>query len=346
MISRTSSYNSGTIDLKVGSGGKASQRFIKEHIIERFGNPILNSLEDGSYIPYNGNDLIVTTDSFIIDPPIFPGGDIGKLCITGTINDLVASGAKPLYIALSLIMSEGFLIESIEVVLDSISCAVEDSDVVIVAGDTKVIDKRSFTGIIITTTGIGVPTRPKFSYALDNAKPLDNIIITGTIGDHGLSLLSFREGLGFEQRVQSDCAALDKLLLPLIQRFEGIHCMRDPTRGGVFNVLCDIVEKSSIFVVLDEESLPIQMEVQMGCEMLGIDPLLLPNEGKMVLIVSPEESHAILGALRQSPLGARSAIIGQLFECPSGKEGYVAVKEKNALKVRVRPEGDILPRLC
>lgn len=334
-----------TVALTVGDGSAATLRFIKQHILTRFNNPILGKLDDASKVELPIAVCTITTDSFSVDPPIFPGGNIGKLAVAGTINDLVASGARPRYLTLSLVIPEGFRYDQLEVILDSVEEAIQRSSVQIIAGDTKLLEKKSRSGILINTTGVGIPVDLNRSFSLANAQPGDAIIITGTIGDHGLAILSFREGLGFEQRLQSDCALLDDLILPLLTRFPSIRGMRDPTRGGVLNVLFDIAEAAQVRVVLEVASLPIREEVRMGCEMLGIDPLLLVNEGKMILLADREEADQIVATLRTHPLGVQSTIIGEVS--PSGPgNSEVVFQEGGIFKAKVRPEGEGIPRLC
>lgn len=337
--------NDNTVPLTVGDGSAATLRFIKQHILTRFNNPILGKLDDASKVELPTIVCTITTDSFIVDPPIFPGGNIGKLAVAGTINDLVASGAKPCYLTLSLMITEGFYYDQLEVILDSVEEATLRSSIQVIAGDTKLLDKKSRPGILINTTGVGIPIDLNRHFSLTNAQPGDVVIITGTIGDHGLAILSFREGLGFEQRVQSDCALLDDLILPLLNRFPSIRGMRDPTRGGVLNVLFDIAEAAQVRVVLDVASLPIREEVRMGCEMLGIDPLLLVNEGKMILLAGREEADQIIATLRAHPLGAQSVIIGKISPSSFGN-GEVVFQEAGIFKSNVRPEGEGIPRLC
>jgi hydrogenase expression/formation protein HypE len=334
-----------TVPLTIGDGSAATLRFIKQHILTRFNNPILDKLDDASKVELPTTVCMITTDSFIVDPPIFPGGDIGKLAVAGTINDLVASGTRPRYLTLSLMITEGFHYDQLEVILDSVEEATQRSSILVIAGDTKLLDKKSRPGILINTTGVGIPVDLNRRFSLASAQPGDMIIITGTIGDHGLAILSFREGLGFEQRVQSDCALLDSLILPLLNRFPSIRGMRDPTRGGVLNVLFDIAEAAQVRVVLDVASLPIREEVRMGCEMLGIDPLLLVNEGKMILLAAREEADQIVATLRAHPLGVQSAIIGEVLPSRSGK-CEVVFQEMGILKSEVRREGEGIPRLC
>lgn len=333
------------VKLTHGDGSLATLRLIKEKIVSRFNNPILSSLEDGCQIDTRSSKIIVSSDSYIVDPIIFPGGDIGKLSITGTVNDLLASGAIPQYITLNLILSEGLEMAIVDRILDSIKMTADSAGVNIVAGDTKVLNANSQIEIIISTTGFGIPAREGVDYAVSKAEIGDDIIVTGTIGDHSLTILSMREGLGYEQRISSDCAALDRLIIPLFNDFTGIRCMRDPTRGGLTGVLCDIAESSSVDLHIDENKIPIKHEVQYGCEMLGIDPLGLVNEGKMVIVVDPSQSNSILNVLRKDVLGIDSVVIGKLHK-KKDPIACVILKNGRTSKLLQRPEGASIPRLC
>lgn len=337
--------NNSTIQLSHGEGGLATSRLIQKEIISRFGNPILDKLEDGCLIPVEGNQVVVSTDSFIVDPIIFPGGDIGKLSIAGTVNDIVASGAVPKYLTFSLILGVGLEISTFRQILDSAKVTADLANVKIVAGDTKVLKLSNQFKVIINTTGVGFLLKKDSDYSISNVKEGDDIIVTGNIGDHSLAVLSLREGLGFEQRVISDCASLDKLILPLIEKYDGIRSMRDPTRGGIAGVLIDIAEAANVDLHIEEKKIPVQHEVQFGCEMLGIDPLRLVNEGKMVVVADPEQSDEILEALSQNELGKQSKIIGKVRKAKN-KLGRVIINNGKTNKLLTRLEGEPIPRLC
>lgn len=334
-----------TVALNVGDGAAATRKFIHRQIISRFGNPLLNQMEDSTHLLLNDNRLVVTTDSYVVNPPIFPGGNIGKLAVTGTVNDLVASGARPLFLTFGLILEEGFPYSDLEVILDAMQVAVQESEIKLVAGDTKVVERGACSSLAINTTGLGVPVNPANDYALTRAQTGDHILITGMVGNHSLAVLSLREGLGFELRVKSDCAALDKLILPLLEEFNSIHCLRDLTRGGLINALVDLAEASASRVILDVASVPVQTEVTMGCEMLGIDPLSMVNEGKMILVVDPMESAQVLHRLQIHHLGVHSAIIGHIAPSPKDAGELIMIK-KGVQKLVDRPIGEAIPRLC
>jgi hydrogenase expression/formation protein HypE len=334
-----------TITLAHGDGEAATLRFIRDEILTRFGNPILDMLEDGSWITLDSIHVVVSTDSYIVEPPVFPGGDIGELAVSGTVNDLLASGAVPHYLTFSLILAEGFPLSMLRRILDSVRQTAQSAGIQIVAGDTKVLGKQANVGICINTTGLGLPIRLGKDYAVSNACAGDNIIITGSVGDHGFAVLSAREGLGFEQRIQSDCALLHELMIPLLNTFDGIHSLRDPTRGGLIGVLIDIAESSAVDVFVDEGAIPVKKEVHFGCEMLGLDPLNLVNEGKMVIVVAPGQTNEVIGQLRQHPLGDESAVIGTVQPALSSP-GRLILRKDQVERVVVRPEGQALPRLC
>jgi hydrogenase expression/formation protein HypE len=328
-----------------GDGQGVTLRFIRKEILTRFGNPLLNQLEDGTRIWLGDTRIVVSSDSHIVDPIVFPGGDIGRLAIAGTVNDITACGAVPLYLTLCLILTEGLSLVRIRQILDSAQKCAQEADVQIVAGDTKVLDRIDENGLYINTAGIGIPLRRDRSYSVSEAKPGDCIVVTGTMGDHSLALLSFREGLGFEQRVQSDCAPLNDLVLPLVKEFDGIHCLRDLTRGGLVGALVDVAEASDVDVHIDRNLVPVKREVHFGCEMLGLDPLCLANEGKMLIVVDKEQANCVVSQLRQHPLGIHSQIIGQIQE-PRRAKGCLISKQGRRNRVIPRPEGQAIPRLC
>ncbi len=334
-----------TIQVIDGDGGLAAIRLIRDEILPNFNNPYIKWLEDASRVPWIGEEVVMTSDSFIVFPPIFPGGDIGKLSICGSINDLVASGAVPRFMSFSMILANGLPVETLRQILKSAGETAHQAGIEVICGDTKVLDTGHKDEIIINTTGIGNPLVPPKNFSVRCTKPGDRILVTGTMGEHGLAVLSEREGLGFERRVRSDCAPLHELILPLIQEFPGIHSMRDPTRGGLLNVLIDIAEGSGVDVVVDKTTIPVRHEVNIACEMLGIDPLQLVNEGKMVLSIASEEAQAVLNRLHEHPLGKESAIIGYAQKAGS-EAGRLFLKEDGRRKVTLRPEGNKIPRLC
>ena len=333
------------VTLDYGEGGLKTQEFIYQEILKRFNNPILAQLDDGSVIDINCKKLVITTDSFIVDPPIFPGGNIGKMAVTGTVNDLVACGAKPIYLTLSLIIPEGFSLLNLEIILDSLLEAATLSNTIIVCGDTKVIPQKDSSVLCVNTTGIGEPVNEK-NYSTHNAKPGDKIIVTGEVGNHSLAILSLREGLGYENKIFSDCCSLDDLILPMLNKFNKINCLRDPTRGGLLGVLFDIVENSKINAIIYFDKIPIQYEVAFCCEMLGLDPLSLVNEGKMVIVVDKEQAEDVITELRKNKKGEKAAIIGEIQNTVINNFPHLILqKEKKKLLIN-RPIGRTIPRLC
>ena len=333
----------------VGDGGAATDRFIREEIIERFGNPILNPLEDSNLAPIESSHILVSTDSFVISPLFFPNSNIGALAVSGTVNDLLASGGIPYFLTLSLILSEGFPVGDLRKILDAAKDTADACGVKIIAGDTKTVflGKNSQPTLFINTTGIGVPIiSPEKTFPVSESKAGDHIIITGQIGNHGLAVLSAREGLGFESRVYSDCQPLNNMIIPLIREFKhNIHSMRDPTRGGLAAALVDISQASQLDIFIDYSQIPIQKEVEFGCEMLGIDPLELVNEGKMVIVSNSHFSHEILAFLQLHVPGRESRIIGHL-DIPRSSNCRVVLQKEGKKTVVLKKEGLGIPRLC
>lgn len=338
-----------TVNLALGDGTSATQRFLRDEILARFSSPSLHELEDAAHISLGGVELVLTTDSYVVDPPVFPGGDIGRLAASGTINDLLASGAVPRFMTVGLVLGEGFVRDQLSRILDSLATAAASADVEVVAGDTKVVEQSVHLGICINTTGLGIPLWPGRRYRLTDARPGDRVLVTGTVGDHALAVLSQREGLGFERRVRSDCGPLHELILPLLRAFDGVHALRDPTRGGLSGVLHDLAEATGADVRVDATQIPVRPEVLFGCEMLGLDPIDLSNEGKMVVVVAPSEADAALAVLRRHPLGCEASLIGAICSA-TAHNGQVIVagsaSNGTGLKVLHRLEGKSVPRLC
>jgi hydrogenase expression/formation protein HypE len=333
------------VTLDYGEGGLKTQEFIFQEILKRFNNPILAKLDDGSVIDIHHKKFVITTDSFIVDPPIFPGGNIGKLAVTGTVNDLVACGSKPIYLTLSLIIPEGFSFSNLEIILDSLNETAKLSNIIIVCGDTKVVPQRDSSVLCVNTTGLGEPIN-KNDYSTHNAKPGDKIIITGEVANHSLAILSIREGLGFENKIFSDCSNLDDLILPLLKRFDKINCLRDPTRGGLLGVLFDIIENSKVNAIINFGKIPVQKEVNFGCEMLGLDPLSLVNEGKMVIVVNKEQADDVLIELKKNIKAEKAAIIGEIQETRNVDLPQLILKKDEKNLLLKRPTGRTIPRLC
>ncbi|MFC1874487.1 hydrogenase expression/formation protein HypE [Chloroflexota bacterium] len=325
-----------------GSGGKLSHDLIEKSFVSALGNPILNRLEDSAVLEFGGR-LAFTTDSYVVSPIFFPGGDIGKLSVCGTVNDLSMSGATPLYLSLSLIIEEGLLIADLKKIVASIQRTVTETGVKIVTGDTKVVNKGSADKLFINTSGIGaVPPGVEISVA--NAQPGDKIIVSGTLGDHGIAVLSQREGLKFHVPVPSDCAPLNRLVAEMLEVSANIHCLRDPTRGGLATTLNEFARQSGVGINLNEGSTPVNKAVAGACELLGFDPLYVANEGKLIAVVAPQDADKVLVKMRKNRYGREAAIIGEVVkEHPARVVMKTRLGASRIVDVLV---GELLPRIC
>jgi len=324
-----------------GSGGKLSHDLI-ESFLPDLTNPILNKLDDSAVFEASGR-LAFTTDSYTVNPIFFPGGDIGKLAVCGTVNDLSMSGARPLYLSLSFIIEEGLLVADLKKVLTSIRKAASEAGVTIVTGDTKVVNQGNADKLFINTAGVGtVPEGVNISAS--NAKPGDKIIINGNIGDHGIAVLSQREGLNFKVPIPSDCAPLNRLVEAMLKASNNIHALRDPTRGGLATTLNDFAEQSNVGIIIEEDKIPVDKAVQAACELLGFDPLYVANEGKLVATVNPDEADAVLARMKRNKYGAGATIIGNVV---ADHPGLVVMKTSlGASRIIDMPVGELLPRIC
>ncbi len=339
-------FKHGRIDMNHGAGGRASAQLIEELFARAFDNPALRQGNDGALLEIPaGHRIVMATDAHVITPLFFPGGDIGCLSVHGTINDVAMLGAVPLYLSASFILEEGFALAELERIVDSMAAAAREAGVPIVTGDTKVVEQGKGDGVYISTTGVGaVPPGRDIGGA--NARPGDVLLISGTIGDHGVAVLSRRESLQFETAIVSDSAALHGLVAAMLAAVpEGaVHTMRDPTRGGLASTLNEIARQSSVGMLIDEAHIPIQPQVRAACELLGLDPLTIANEGKLIAIVAPEAADAVLDAMRAHPLGRAAARIGvvqadehrfvQMATCLGGR------------RVVDWLSGEPLPRIC
>ena len=325
-----------------GSGGKLSHDLIEKKLLPHLANPMLNRLDDSAIFEFSGH-LAFTTDSYVVNPIFFPGGDIGKLAICGTVNDLSMNGAKPLYLSLSLILEEGFSLSELDRIVESIKAAVEEAEVRIITGDTKVVNRGQADKLFINTSGIGViPLGIDISGA--NAKAGDKIILSGTIGDHGIAVMCQREGLKFSTPVQSDCAPLNKLVAQMLKSSPRIHCLRDPTRGGLATVLNEFAQQSNVGIVLEEDKIPIKESVKAACELLGFDPIYVANEGKLVAMADSADADKILTQMKQNSYGRDAAIIGEVSNAHPGR---VIMKTKlGPSRVVDMLSGELLPRIC
>lgn len=331
-----------TIVLGHGSGGRLSAELMRSIFLPAFENPVLARLDDQAIVTVNGTRLAFTTDSFVVKPLFFPGGDIGSLAVHGTVNDLAMGGAKPLFLSAAFIIEEGLSITVLRRVVDSLRAAARNAGVEIVTGDTKVVEKGSGDELFINTSGIGLPDDLELS--ADRARPGDKVLLSGSIGEHGIAILAQREGLEFECPVQSDSAPLYGLVADMLKVSREIRCMRDPTRGGVSSTLNEIAEQSRVGIRLEESAIPIREEVRGACEMLGLDPLYVANEGKLIAIVAPEAADAILETMRRHPLGRSARIIGTVVESSSP---IVTIRtELGTSRIVDMLAGDQLPRIC
>jgi len=336
------------ITLAHGSGGKAMRDLIDDIFVGSFDNPILSQLEDQATIPLaqlisQGDRLAFTTDSYVVDPLFFPGSNIGELAINGTVNDLAVSGAKPLYLTCSMIMEEGLPIKTLRQVVLSMKTAADAAGVQVVTGDTKVVHRGSADKLFINTAGIGV-IREGVSISAHHIQPGDAVIINGKLGDHGAAILIARGELALSTDINSDCQPLNGLVDAILEVSPQIHAMRDATRGGVATVLNEFAQSSEVGIRLDEASIPIREEVNGVCEILGLDPLYLANEGKLVVIVPRSHAESVLSVMKSHPAGEDSCIVGEVIDSPPGV--VLLQTAFGAERIVDMLVGDQLPRIC
>ncbi|MGE5667433.1 MAG: hydrogenase expression/formation protein HypE [Betaproteobacteria bacterium] len=334
----------GRVDLGHGGGGRAMIQLVRELFARHLGNPWLDQGNDGTLLPPVAGRLVVSTDSHVVSPLFFPGGDIGCLAVHGTINDLAVMGATPLWITAGFIIEEGFPLSDLDRIAASMARACRESGVALVAGDTKVVEKGKGDGLFITTTGIGAAAKGA-TLSGDQARPGDAVLLSGTLGDHGMAIMSQRENLGFDAPIQSDTAPLCGLTAMLMARAgDTIRLMRDPTRGGLAATANEIAHQARVGIVLDESSIPVRPEVEAACELLGLDPLNVANEGKLVLVCAETSAEALLQTMREHPLGRNAARIGS-----------VIADDRHFVQMRTRLGGrrmvdwlnaEQLPRIC
>ncbi len=331
--------------LSHGSGGRLSHDLVKEIFIKRFSNEILELQTDAALIPQISENIAFTTDSYVVDPIFFPGGDIGKLAICGTVNDLTVTGAIPEYLSVGFILEEGFEIEKLEAIVESMAIAAREANIKIVTGDTKVVNKGKCDKIFINTAGIGTRLKKnRFLSIGKNIKPGDKIIVNGTLGDHGIAILSARESLNFETPVLSDCAPLNKMIKNLQDSGIRFNFMRDATRGGVATVLNEIVNGRNFGIDISEQNIPLKEEVKGTCEVFGFDPLYLANEGKILIIVPENQAKRAIDLLRQERYGKKAGIIGEVTSEHPGK--VVMQTEVGGSRIIDMLTGEMLPRIC
>lgn len=325
------------VSLELGSGGRLMRDFIAQHIVKTFKNPFLDELSDSAHLPHQ---IAFTTDSYVVDPIFFPGGDIGTLCVNGTVNDLIVSGAEPKYISLSLILEEGFSWEDLEKILKSVKKAAKKANVEIAAGDTKVVRRGQADKIYINTSGVGmIQARPTVS----KIRPGDKIILTGTLGEHSLAVMLARGDFGLESKAKSDCAPLN-FLLPFWKK--GVLWMRDITRGGLASVLCELAERIPYSLLIEDEKIPLSRAVRGASELLGIDPFYLACEGRAVIIAPGKRAGDILEQIKKNSLGKKAEIIGQV-EDKIGKPGELLLSTfSGGLRLLEPLTSELLPRIC
>ncbi|PXX45722.1 hydrogenase expression/formation protein HypE [Aquitalea magnusonii] len=333
----------GLVNLTHGSGGRAMAQLVSELFAAEFANDWLAQGNDQAILPPPGTRIAMATDSHVISPLFFPGGDIGSLAVHGTVNDLAMGGATPLYLSAGFILEEGLPLADLARIVRSMAAAARDAGVAIVTGDTKVVERGKGDGVFITTTGVGV-VADGVKLSGDQARPGDVILLSGTLGDHGMAVMSQREGLGFASPILSDSAALHTLAASLMAACPGLRLMRDPTRGGLATTLNEIAQQSGVGMRLQENAIPVQASVRAACEFLGLDPLYIANEGKLVAICPPEQAAAALAALQAHPLGQRAAIIGEVV---NDAHQFVRVAtDFGGERLLDWLSGEMLPRIC
>ena len=333
-----------TIVMGHGGGGKLGNELVEHLFLPAFRNPALENLGDAAVLDLPAGRLAMSTDSFVVQPLFFPGGSIGELAVNGTVNDLAVSGAEPRFLSASFILEEGFPLAQLAAIVEAMAAAAATAGVKIVTGDTKVVERGHGDGCYINTTGVGV-LRPGINVGPHRAQAGDAILVSGTVGDHGMAIMSVREGLEFESQIRSDCAALNGLIAEVLTAAGvSVHAMRDPTRGGLASTLNEIAAASGVGIEIDEPSLPVRPEVQSACELLGLDPVYVANEGKVVFFVVPDAAEKILKILRVHPLGADAARIGTVTA--EHKRMLVARTAMGANRVIPQQIGEQLPRIC
>lgn len=326
-----------------GGGGLLMNELISQKFLPKLKNAYLERLEDGAVLDINNCKLCFSTDSYVVSPIFFPGGDIGSLSVHGTVNDLAVCGGIPLFLSAGFILEEGFSMKDLDKIIESMAQAAENAGVQIVTGDTKVVAKGAADGIFINVSGIGV-VKYKGIISPRNVMSGDKVIINGTIGDHGAAILSKRQNLGFKSEIISDSAPLNSLVESILKVSSRIHCMRDATRGGLGAVLCEIAAQSKCQVIIEEEDIPVRKDVRGVCEILGIDPLFLANEGKMVLFCPAEEADRVLKTMKKHQYGKEAAVIGEVNKKERGR--FVLNTVIGGAREVDLPTGELVPRIC
>ena len=331
------------IQMDHGAGGRASHDLVATTFIPALANPILKELNDSALINFDEVRLAISTDSYVVNPIFFPGGDIGSLAVHGTVNDLAMRGAQPRYLSVGFILEEGLEIADLERLVTSMAQAAREASVEVVAADTKVVERGKADRVFINTAGVGI-IAAGVDIAGQNAKPGDFVLLNGPVGDHGIAVLSTREGLSFQTNIQSDSAPLNGLVSDMLEVSRNIHVLRDPTRGGVATALNEVATQSAVGIELEESKLPVRPEVKAACEMLGLDPLYVANEGKVLVLVAPEDADLVLNKMRQHPLGRESCAIGKVVSAHPGR--VVLQTGVGGHRIVDMLSGEQLPRIC
>lgn len=326
-----------------GSGGTMMKELVEELFVAEFGDDVLRRMDDAAALPFPGGRLAFSTDTYVVHPLFFPGGDIGRLAVCGTVNDVATSGATPLYISVGFVLEEGLPVEHLRRIVTSMREAAEEAGVRIVTGDTKVVERGHGDGVYVNTAGVGVLPEG-LDLSGSRCRPGDAVLLSGTLGDHGIAVVSTREGLSFSTDIRTDAAPLGALVAAVLEAAPDIRCFRDPTRGGLSSTLNELALASGVSITVDERDIPVREQVRGACEMLGYDVLQVANEGKMVAVVPAEQAEAALKAMRSAPYGADAAIIGTVAEAPAGK-AYVRTAF-GATRVMDMLVGEQLPRIC
>jgi hydrogenase expression/formation protein HypE len=340
---RALDFRHGQVEMTHGSGGRAMAQLVEELFVAAFDNEALSRMDDQAQVEVPPGRVVIATDSHVVSPLFFPGGDIGCLSVHGTINDVAMAGARPLYLASSFILEEGLPLADLRRIVESMAAASREADVPIVTGDTKVVERGKGDGVFITTTGVGV-VPPGINVSGDRARPGDAVLVSGYMGDHGVAIMSLRENLEFGTSIRSDTAALHGLVAAMLAQVPDVHVLRDPTRGGLATTLNEIARQSGAGIVIDEARIPVRGEVHAACEFLGLDPLYVANEGKLIAICAGADAARLLAAMQAHPLGGDAAIIGEVIE-----DEHAFVQMDTAFGGRRVVDwltGDQLPRIC
>ncbi len=332
-----------TVQMAHGAGGRLSQTLMQRVFMPHLHNPFLDLLDDQAKLELPGGRTAFTTDTYVVSPVFFPGGNIGELAVNGTVNDLAVGGANPMYLSAGFVLEEGFSLVELETIVKSMADAARKAGVMIVTGDTKVVGKGQCDKIFINTSGVGT-VREGTTLSCRNLKPGDSIILSGTVGDHGMAIMTSREGLSFQSKIASDCAALNSMILAVLDVVPAVHAMRDPTRGGVAATLNELAGSSSVGIEIDETTIPVKPDVRGACELLGIDPLHVANEGKLVLAVASEDAGTVVDILRSFEPGRDAVIIGSVV---NDHPGMVVMRTAfGSRRIIDLPLGEQLPRIC